>query len=122
MEGVIIDYHLVFIAMAFSMFLLEVMMLFFSDHTKEKLIGIILIAGFNMNICWLASFSFLGINIPGFDTGGNLINNPTAEMWMFFAIFLGLFLVNIGIIFYSHISLFKLKGVPKSKFFPKDEQ
>jgi len=109
MEGVIIDYHLWFMTIAFALFLLETMILFFSEHTMEKLIGCVILAGFNMNICWIASVSFLGINIPGFDASGNLVNNPTADMYMFFSIFLGLFFVNIGFIIYSHVALMRLK-------------
>ena len=113
MEGVIIDYHLLFMVMAFAIFILTIMILFFStEQTKEKYIGVTLLIGFNLNLCMISSFSFLGINIPGFDTSGNLVNNPTAEMYMFFAVFLGLFMVNMGLLFYTHFSLFRLIGVP----------
>lgn len=109
MEGVIIDYHLWFMTIAIALFLLEIMILFFSEYTMEKLIGCVILTGFNMNICWIASFSFLGINIPGFDASGNIVNNPTADMYMFFAIFLALFFVNMGLIIYSHVALMRLK-------------
>lgn len=109
MEGVIMEYHLWFMTIAIAFFLMELMILFFSEHTMEKLIGCVILSGFNMNICWIASFSFLGINILGFDTSGTLVNNPTADMYMFFAIFLGLFFVNVGFIIYSHVALMRLK-------------
>lgn len=108
MEGIIIDYHLWFMTIAIAFFLLELMILFFSEHTIQKLIGCVILSGFNMNVCWIAAFSFLGINIPGFDSGGNIVNNPTADMYMFFSIFLGLFFVNVGFIIYSHVSLMKV--------------
>lgn len=108
MEGVIMEYHLWFMTIAIAFFLLEIMILFFSEHTIQKLIGCVILSGFNMNICWIAAFSFLGVNILGFDTGGNLVNNPTADMYMFFAIFLALFFVNIGFMIYTHVSLLKV--------------
>ena len=111
--AVIIDYHLVFMVTAIALMLLEIIILFFNDEeTMKKYIGLTLLIGFNMNLCMISSLSFLAINIPGFDTSGNLIDNATAEMWMFFAMFLGLFLVNLGLLFYTHISLFRLKAVP----------
>lgn len=113
MPGVIIDYHLVFMVTAIALLLLEIIILFFNDvETVKKYIGLTLLIGFNMNLCMISSFSFLAINIPGFDASGNLVDNPTAEMWMFFAIFLGLFLVNMGLLFYTQFQLFRLKAVP----------
>ena len=116
--GILIDYHLVFIAMTFAMFILEIMILFFSEHTLEKLVGNIILSGFNANICWICCLSFYGLNIPGFDSEGNLVNNLTVDMTMLSGIFLGLFLVNVGIIIYTHISLMRLKLKLNQKITP----
>lgn len=115
MEGVIMEYHLWFMTIAIAFFFLELMVLFFSEHTIQKLLGCVILIGFNINICWIAAFSFLGINILGFDTSGNLVNNPTADMYMFFAIFMGLFFVNVGFIIYSHVALMKVSTKLKAQ-------
>jgi Ni,Fe-hydrogenase I cytochrome b subunit len=109
MEGIIMEYHFWFMSIAIALFILELMTLFFSDLTKEKIFLVVILAGLNMNLCWISCYSFLSINILGFDTSGNVVNNPTADMWMFFAIFLGIFFVNIGLIIYSHVALMKLE-------------
>jgi hypothetical protein len=120
MEGVIIDYHLLFLVMAFSLFLIEMFLLFILPKpTQETAIAAIILSGFNMNLCWISSFSFFAINIPGISSTGALVNNPTADMYMFFAIFLGLFFVNVGLLFYSNFQLYKIKALMKPKVIDK---
>ena len=120
MEGVIMDYHLWFMTLAIILLILELMVLFFSDLTIEKLFFCVIINGLNLNITWIAMFSFLSINIFGFDTAGSLVNNPTAEMWVFFGVFFGLFLVNVGLIIYTHIAMMRLKIAEANK--PKPQK
>ena len=116
MEGVIIDYHIIFIMISFIMFLITFFLLFIGgEPTKNELIGSMILTGINMNFCWFNMLSFFAINIYGFSGAGELVANPIAEMYPFFAVFLGLFFVNFGFFVYGQFLLFKMKGVPSPK-------
>lgn len=116
MEGVLIDYHIVFIVISFILFLIAFVLLFIGDKkSHQEVVGAMILIGINMNFCWFNMLSFFSINIPGFTSSGELVSNPTAGMYPFFAIFLGLFFVNLGFFIYSNFLLFQMKGVPSAK-------
>lgn len=118
MEGILIDYHQMFIVIAIAVFLLTVLLIFGGDQTKEKAIGAMILIGFNNNLCWINVLGFLAINVYGFDASGTLVNNPIADMYFGWALFFGLGLVNIGLMFY----LPKLFVQTGSKEFEKEPQ
>ena len=105
--GILIDYHLLFITMAFVLFVIEIFLLFV-DTDKWKAIGAMLMAGLNLNLCWIGALSFMAINIPGFTSSGVLVDNPTPNMWMFFGLFVGLWAVNVGLMFYAPTVIIRL--------------
>ena len=106
--GILMDYHLLFVTMAFILFVIQIFLLFV-DTDKWKAIGAMILTGFNMNLCWVVSLGFTVINIPGFTSSGVLVDNPTPDMWMFFAMFLGLASVNTMLMFYAPTILIRLK-------------
>lgn len=96
---VLMEYHMLFMAMAFCLFILTLFLLFY-DPSKERVIAAMIVIGFNLNLCWINALSFFAINIYGFDTSGVLVTNAYHDMYMFFAVFFGLFFTNVALLFY----------------------
>lgn len=105
MEGILIDYHIVFIILAVIVFLFSLMCLFFGDKTKEKVIAGWICIMFNLNLCLFNFWGFLSINLYGFDSDGVYVANSIADMQFGWAIFFGLMMVNIGLLFYIPVIL-----------------
>ena len=99
MEGFPIDYHILFIGMAFILMIITVFLLFV-DNTKEKTIAAMLFAGINYIFCIVNSMGFFAIDFYGFTTNGILVHNPSAGLFRLFAIFFLLVFVNIALLFY----------------------
>ena len=100
MQGIIIEYHLIFIILAVLMFLFTILMLFTGEKTNERVIGAWMVIMVNMNFCGVNVWGFLSINVWGIDSDGLLVNNPIADMYFGWALFFGLFLVNVALLFY----------------------
>jgi len=121
MEGILLDYHLIFIVLAVMLFVIEVLLVAV-DPDRNKAIAAIVLAGFNLNICWFLALSSTAVNVYGFDYEGTLINNPVPDVRVLMALFYGLWMVNVGIMIYAsrffvqHSLSKSFESEPKSAF------
>lgn len=113
MNGILIDYHLVFIILSVILFIVTIIFLF-DKPTKDTAIGSFFLIGFNNNLCWVNVFGFLAVNVYGFNDGV-LVNNATADMFVAWPLFFGLGLVNTALLFYIPRLLLRFKELPKEK-------
>jgi hypothetical protein len=96
---ILMDYHLVFIVMAFVMLLLTIFFLF-DGNTPEKTIAALIICAINSMLCMINYISFFGIGIIGYTSEGGVDVTTYADMYPLFMYFFGLYWVNIIFIFY----------------------
>lgn len=96
---VLSDYHLFFMAMAFGIFFIS-MILLFIDNTKDKTIAALILCAFNYLLCMINSLAFFAIGIIGVDGGGTAHVNAYYDMQIFYAIFFLLHWLNIILIYY----------------------
>lgn len=101
-----IDYHIIFMMMAFIIFLVTVLLLFI-DTTFEKAIAANILAIFNMIICIVCAMSFHAIDMYGHDSTGTIQHNLYAEMYPFSFIYVGLFWIMFMLMFYSVYLFYK---------------
>lgn len=97
----LMDYHLVFIVIAFMLLLFTVLLLVV-DNTKEKTIFAMILSGVNYLICLINSLGFFAIGIIGYSSDGTVTINPNYDMYGLYAIFFLLHMVNIVLIYYCY--------------------
>lgn len=95
----IMDYHLMFIGMAFFLLVLTILMLFVLETTKENIIAAWILSGLNMLICQINYLGFFGIGIIGYTTTGGITINLVPNMYPLFAFFILLYFINILFIY-----------------------
>jgi len=98
---VLMDYHLVFIVIAFVLLIITIMLLF-NKPDRERAIAAALIAGINYLICLINSYAFFGIGLVGFTGEGTSVVTALHDMSSFFVIFFLLIFFNIALIFYAY--------------------
>lgn len=110
----LIDYHLIFIAISFVMLFITVFLII-DDPTKERLWFAVFFAGINYILCLIISLGFFGIGIVGYTTSGTTPVTLYSEMFPIYALFFLLHIVNAALIFYCYykwamLSVFDLEA------------
>jgi len=98
---ILMDYHLMFIVIAFVLLILTIIFLFI-DPTREKAIGAMLLAGINYLLALINSLSFFGIGLVGYTSEGESVVTALHDMQSFALIFMLFVFVNAGLIFYAY--------------------
>lgn len=96
---ILMDYHLVFIVMAFLLLILTITFIFV-DTTPQKIIAAMIMAGINTSLCVINYLSFFGIGIIGYTSAGDVNVVGYDEMYPLFLFFFVLYWINIIFIFY----------------------
>lgn len=103
---ILMDYHLVFIVIAFVLLLITILFLFI-EPIYGKVIAGMLLAGINYLICLINSFAFFRIGLVGYTGEGVSIVTSSSVMEVFFVIFFLLHFLNIALIFYASLLLMR---------------
>lgn len=101
---VLMDYHLVFIVIAFVLLITTILFLFRKPEYGDVIAGM-LFAGINYLLCLINSFAFFRIGLVGFTGEGVSVITSSGEMEVFFVIFFLLHFLNVALIFYSALLL-----------------
>lgn len=99
MEGILMDYHLLFITLSFILFIITILLLFI-DPTVEKTSAGLIIIMMNFVLCIFCSMSFYGLALTGQDSAGNVIYTHFYDMQTFSFIFIGLLYINVMLVIY----------------------
>jgi len=94
------DYHILFLAMSFIVFIITIMLLFV-DATLEKAVAAFILIMFNLVLCIICGYLFAGIDIYGYDSTGTIVHNIHSSMHIFSWIYLVLFWVNFMLSIYA---------------------
>lgn len=100
------DYHLLFIAMTFILFILSVFLLFINT-TLEKAVAANILCMFNMILCLIVAYSFAAVDMYGFDSSGAVVHNVYSELYPFIYLYWAIFYINLMLIFYCLYLYFK---------------
>ena len=98
MEGMILDYHILFLTMMFIMFIISIFLLFI-DTTLEKAVAANILLILNFILCIIISLGFGSIDMISYDSDGVIVHN-TADMYPFVFVFWVFGYINIMLIFY----------------------
>lgn len=93
------DYHLLFIAMTFILFILSIFLLFINT-SLEKAVAANILCMFNMILSLVVAYSFAAIDMYGFDSAGAVVHNVYSEMYPFIYLYWAVFYINLMLIFY----------------------
>ena len=102
----LMDYHMLFIAVSFCMLFLT-FAFFFIIKTNESFIGGMLTAVINWTLCILNSLGFFAIGIIGIDSSGNATITSHYEMYPVYAVFFMLYWFNTVLLIYGAMMLIK---------------
>lgn len=93
------DYHLLFLAVSFVVFLLTIFLIFI-DATFEKTVGAMILCAFNLVLNFLCALLFSAVDIFGFNASGEVVHNVQYSMHTMSVIFVGLMFLNIMLMVY----------------------
>lgn len=96
---VLMEYHLVFMAMSFILLLFTIVLLIV-DNTKQKTMFAMILAGLNYLLTLISSFGFFSIGIIGYSPDGSITINANHDMFAFYTIFFLLHLFQVVLIWY----------------------
>lgn len=94
------DYHLLFLAMSFVVFIITIFLLFMDTNLEKAVAGMILCA-FNMVLNLLCAYIFSAVDLYGFDTSGNVVHNVEGGMYPMSFIYVVLIYLNIMLMVYA---------------------
>ena len=97
--GIPIDYHILFLAMSFIIFILTIILLFV-EASFEKAVGAFILCCFNIVLCLLCAFIFSAVDLYGFDTTGATVHNIYGGMNILSIIYVVLIYINILLMVY----------------------
>lgn len=98
MEGMILDYHILFMTMMFIMFIISIFLLFI-ETTLEKAVAANILLIINVILCIIVSLGFGAIDMISYDSDGTIVHN-TADMYPLIFLFWVFGYINIMLIFY----------------------
>jgi len=93
------DYHLLFLAMSFIVFLVTIFLLFI-DTTLEKAVAGFILCAFNIVLSLLCAFVFSAVDIYGYDSTGTIVHNIHGGMNSLSFIYIILIYVNVMLMVY----------------------
>ena len=73
------DYHILFLAMSFIVFIITIFLLFI-DTNFEKAVGAMILCLFNLVLNMLVGYIFNAVDIYGYDSTGAVVHNIEASM------------------------------------------
>lgn len=94
-----IDYHILFLAMSFILFVISIFLIFV-DTSLEKAVGATILIMFNMVLCIIVGYVFAAVDLYSYDSSGALVHNVYSGMHYLSYIYLVLFYVNILLMVY----------------------
>ena len=114
MLNIPMEYHLVFIIIAFLIFIL-VMMLLFNENDVFKTIAALILSLFNMILCIVNAIAFYTIDYPTQDSAGTLFHNVIENIDSLGTIFVAMFYLHLLLIFYCLYIFLKAETNNKQK-------
>lgn len=101
-----LDYHILFLAMTFMLFLICIFLLFI-ESTFEKTIACFILSMLNFVMCGLVSLGFGAIDLYGYDSTGAVVHNVYSDMYPFIYIYWIFGYINIMLLFYCVYIFYK---------------
>ena len=98
---ILLDYHLVFIVIAFAMLILTILLVSINP-TKEQTFASMIFAGINYLICMFNSFALFAIGIIGYKPDGSIEITAYSGMYSVYVIFMLLLFINVALLFYCY--------------------
>ena len=95
-----IDYHLLFLAMSFILFLITMFLLFLDDVTVEKGVAALVFCMFNVILCIIIGYSFAAIDLYGYDSTGAVVHNVYSDLYPLMYVYVAMGYINIMLMFY----------------------
>lgn len=96
---ILMEYHIVFIVIAFIL-LLYVFELIFHDNRPQSIVAAMIICAINSILCVINYLSFFGIGLIGYGTTGTPDVTSYGDMYPLFMFFFGMYWINVILIFY----------------------
>jgi hypothetical protein len=100
MNGILVDYHLIFILISFFLFILSTLILFFKADTETTTAACVFIF-FNIILCILCGTAFHNIDILGYTGEGDITHNVETDLMDLGMVFYALLFVNIMLFVYA---------------------
>lgn len=98
---ILMDYHLLFIAITIVLTLITVLLIFFADIKGIEIYGVMILCGLNWLLCLISLLGFFGIGIPYYDPVTNdVATEVVPDMYPLFSYFLMLFFLQIVFLYY----------------------
>jgi len=94
------DYHLLFLAMGFIVFIITIFLLFV-DTTFEKAVASFILCSFNIVLSFLCAFIFGAVDIYGYDSTGAIVHNIHGGMSSLSFIYVVMIYINIMLMVYA---------------------
>jgi len=111
----LMDYHIIFLMMAFILTLVSVLLLLTEDISIERAVGANVLILFNMVLNLIVSLGFGGIDVYGYDSNGALVHNVYSDMYPFVYVYWIFFYVNLMLLVYCVYIYYKHPWVEESE-------
>ena len=95
----LIEYHIIFMLMAFIIFIVAILLLFI-DVTLEKAVAANVLLFFNMILNLIVSQGFGAIDLYSWDSSGVLVHNVYNDMYPFIYVYWMFFWISLMLLFY----------------------
>lgn len=93
------DYHLLFLAMSFVIFIITIFLIFV-DTNMEKAVGAMILCMFNLVLCIIVGAIFSAVDIYGYDSTGAVVHNIESSMYPLNYLYLVMGWINILLMVY----------------------
>ena len=94
------DYHLLFLAMGFIVFIITIFLLFM-DTSLEKAVAAFILCSFNIIISLLCAFIFSAVDLVGYDSTGAVVHNVQGSMYPMSIVYVVLIYINVMLMVYA---------------------
>ena len=98
---VLMEYHLVLMAMAFVLLLFTVILMFIVK-TKEAVFAGIILSAINWLLCLICMYGFFRIGLIGYTPSGTTPINVYTDLTSIHTVFYGLHFLSIAFIYYGY--------------------
>jgi len=98
---ILMDYHLLFIAVTIVLTLITLLLIFFADIKGQEIYGVMVLCGLNWLLCLISMLGFFGVGIPYYDPVTNEIaTDLIPDMYPLFSYFMLIFFLQIVFLYY----------------------
>ena len=94
------DYHLLFLAMGFIVFIITIFLLFM-DTNLEKAVAAFILSCFNIVLSLLCAFIFSAVDLYGYDNTGAVVHNVEGSMYPMTIVYIVMIYINIMLMVYA---------------------